>query len=126
MNLVWRLATGLVGLVNVALGLIFLIHPAEIAPQFFLEPLGTQGLASLRSDYSALFLTGGLFALLGAWRADPAPLRIPLVLLVIAFAGRTLSLVVDGVAPTAWPPFALEALMVLLLALGAAAFARRA
>jgi hypothetical protein len=125
MILFWRLVIGLVGLFNIAIGLMFLVHPRELAAMFFLEPLGTQGLATIRADFPAFFLTGGLFALLGAIRAERAPLAVPLMLLGIALAGRTLSLVVDGAPQTAFPPMLVEAVMILLLALAAAAFARR-
>jgi hypothetical protein len=125
MILFWRLVIGLVGLFNIAIGLMFLVHPRELAAMFFLEPLGTQGLATIRADFPAFFLTGGLFALLGAIRAERAPLAVPMMLLAIALAGRTLSLVVDGAPQTAFQPMAAEAIMVLLLALASMAFPAR-
>jgi hypothetical protein len=125
MILFWRLVIGLVGLVNIALGLMFLFQPRELAARFFLEPIGTQGLATLRADFPAFFLVGGLFALLGAVRAERAPLAVPMLLLAIALAGRTLSLVADGAPPTAFPPMVAEAVMILLLALASMAFAPR-
>lgn len=121
----WRLVIGLVGLFNIAIGLMFLVHPRELAGLFYLEPLGSQGLATLRADFPAFFLTGGLFALLGAIRAERAPLAVPMTLLGIALAGRTLSLVADGAPPTAFPPMLVEAVMILLLALASMAFAPR-
>lgn len=122
MKLIFRLLIGLVGLFNIGMGLAFLLRPAQMAADFFITPEGSQGLATIRADFTAFFLVGGLFALLGAVRADPAPLKVPLLLLAIAFFGRTVSLVLDGVAPTAFPPMIAEAVMVLILVGGMQAF----
>ncbi|TPE59177.1 DUF4345 domain-containing protein [Sandaracinobacter neustonicus] len=124
MTLIVRLIIGLVGLFNVAVGLMFLLNPARMGPEFALSPLGSQGLATMRADFSAFFLVGGLFALLGAIRTDPSPLKVPLLLLAIALFGRTLSLILDGTAPTAYPPMLVEAVMIALLLLGQWVFAR--
>ena len=124
MRMIFRLLVGLVGLFNVGMGLAFLLRPAQMAANFFLTPHGSQGLATLRADFTAFFLVGGLFALLGALRADPAPLKVPVLLLSIALFGRTLSLVLDGFAPTAFPPMIAEAVMVLILVGAMQAFRR--
>jgi hypothetical protein len=124
MRLIFRLLIGLVGLFNVGMGLAFLTRPAEMAADFFLTPVGSQGLATIRADFTAFFLVGGLFALLGAWRADPGPLKVPAALLAIALFGRTLSLVLDGVAATAFPPMIAEGVMILILVGGMQAFRR--
>lgn len=124
MKTIFRLLIALVGLFNVVIGLSFLTRPADMAAKFYLAPYGSQGLATIRADFTAFFLVGGLFALLGAWRADPAPLRVPLLLLAIALFGRSVSLVLDGVAPSAFPPMFAEAVMVLILVGGMQAFRR--
>lgn len=124
MRMIFRLLVGLVGLFNIGMGLAFLLRPAQMAADFFLTPTGSQGLATLRADFTAFFLVGGLFALLGALRADPAPLKVPVLLLSIALFGRTLSLVLDGVARTAFPPMIAEAVMVLILVGAMQAFRR--
>ena len=76
-----RAVVGLVGLFNLALGLGFLIDPAQAGLRFFLLSLGTQGLATMRADFTAFFVTGGTFALIAAWRAWRTPLLVPLLLL---------------------------------------------
>jgi hypothetical protein len=116
-NLV-RVVVGLAGAFNVLLGLGFLIDPAQAGLQFFLVSLGTQGLATLRADFPAFFLTGGLFAIVAAWRAWRVPLLVPLSLLGIALAGRIISLIADGAPARAFAPMAAEAVMVLILAAG--------
>ena len=124
MTFMMRLIVGLLGLFLAGMGLMFLINPAEKAADFAMTPVGSQGLASLRADFTAFFLVGGLFALLGAWRTDPAPLKVPILLLAVALFGRTVSLVLDGAGPMAWPPMVAEAVMIAILLLGQRVFAR--
>lgn len=117
-----RLLVGWVGLFNIGLGLGFLLDPQGSAARFFVVPLGTQGLATLRADFTAFFVTGGLFALVAAWRSTRTPLLVPLALLSIAITGRCVSLVLDGVPPTAGPPMIVEAMMIAILALAYRSF----
>lgn len=120
-----NVARGLVGLValfNLALGIGFLLDPAQMGLQFFLTSLGTQGLATMRADFTAFFIVGGSFALVGAWRASRAPLLVPLSLLSIALVGRAVSLVADGAPGTAFPPMVAEAVMIAILLLGYRSF----
>jgi hypothetical protein len=116
-NLV-RVLVGLTGAFNLLLGLGFLIDPAQAGLRFFLLSLGTQGLATIRADFTAFFVTGGVFALVGAWRAWRMPLLVPLCLLCIAISGRVISLVADGAPGTAFPPMAAEAVMIVILWIG--------
>jgi hypothetical protein len=118
MRNVVRASVGLVGLFNVFLGLGFLIDPAQAGLRFFLTSLGTQGMATLRADFTAFFVTGGVFALVAAWRARRLPLLVPLSLLSIAIVARMISLVADGAPTIAFTPMAAEAIMIVLLAWG--------
>lgn len=124
MATVMRVVIGLIGLFNIAIGLGFLFDPAQWAGQFFLSPVGSQGLATLRADFPGFFITGGVFALIGAVRKDAGALAVPLLLLTIAIIGRSLSLAMDGTAPTAYPPMIVEAVMIAALLLGRRSFAR--
>lgn len=118
MRNVTRAVVGLAGLFNLVLGLGFLIDPAQAGLRFFLLSLGTQGLATMRADFTAFFVTGGTFALIAAWRAWRTPLLVPLMLLSIALGGRVISLIADGAPGKAFPPMIAEALMIAVLALG--------
>jgi len=118
MRNVARAMVGLAGLFNLMLGIGFLIDPAQAGLRFFLVSLGTQGLATMRADFTAFFVTGGAFALVAAWRARRTPLLVPLMLLGIAITGRAISLIADGAPGRAFPPMAAEALMIAILALG--------
>jgi hypothetical protein len=117
-----RILVGLLGLFNFAIGLAFLLAPAEPAAAFFLQPLGTQGMATLRADFPGFFIGAATFALIGAWRAEGAPLNVPLLMLAIALFGRCVSLMMDGMAPTAVQPMVAEAVMIGILLLAKRAF----
>lgn len=121
---VMRMVIGLIAVFNIAIGLGFLLKPAQLASAFFLSPLGSQGLATLRADFPGFFITGGAFALIGAVKKDGSALAVPLLLLTIAIIGRSLSLAMDGTAPTAYPPMIVEAVMIAVLLLGRRSFAR--
>ena len=113
---------GLVGLFNMLIGFGFLLNPVKLGVQFALSPIGTQGLATIRADFPAFFLTGGLFALAGAWRADPKPLLVPLMLLGTALTGRFVSIALDGVVATTYPPMLAEAAMIAAIVLARRSF----
>ena len=49
---------------------------------------------------------------------------MPLLLLAIAISGRTISLALDGAAPTAYPPMIAEAVMIVALLLARRSFTR--
>ncbi|MCU0891656.1 MAG: DUF4345 family protein [Sandarakinorhabdus sp.] len=120
-----RLLVGAIGLFNIAIGLGFLFNPAGLAAQFFLIPDGSQGMATLRADFPGFFITGGTFALIGALQKDARALLVPMLLLAIALTGRLVSLLADGMPPTAFPPMVAEAVMITLLAIARRSFGRR-
>lgn len=113
-----RAVVALVGLFNLMIGIGFLVDPAQAGLRFFITSLGTQGMATMRADFTAFFVTGAVFALVGAWRAERTPLLVPLMLLGIAIGGRVISLIADGAPPMAFGPMAVEAVMIGILALG--------
>jgi hypothetical protein len=120
-----RIAVGLGGLLFILIGLAFLIAPAAMGEQFYITAVGSQGLATIRADMTGFFVVGGLFAAMGAWKQDPEPLKVPLLLLAIALFGRTVSLIFDGVGPTAFPPMIVEAVFIGLIVAAQREFARR-
>lgn len=124
MRQIARILVVLVALFNILMGLNFLFNPAGAAANFALTPEGTQGLATLRADFSAFFLTGGLFALVGAVRTRADLLMVPLTLLSIAIVGRAIGLVMDGAPQTAYPPMVVEAVMIAILLLARRQFGR--
>ena len=121
-----QILVGMVGLLNFLIGLGFLFNPSKMATEFALSPLGTQGMATMRADFPAFFLTGAIFSLIGAWRADRTPLLVPLMLLTFALLGRFVSIALDGTAPTTVPPIIIEAAMIGLLGLAYRTFGKQA
>jgi hypothetical protein len=123
MILLARFLAALAALFGIVVGLGFLVHPVEAGANFFLSPNGIPGLAVLRADMTAFFLTGGLLAAAGAWRRDAKLLVAPILLFVIAIAGRAVSLFADGITPGAFVPMAVEAFLVLSLLFACRIFA---
>ena len=122
---VMRIVIGLVGLFNIAIGLAFLVVPAKLAAAFFLTPIGSQGMATLCADFPGFFIGASVFALVGAWRGEARPLVVPMLMLGIALFGRVISILIDGMAPTAIQPMTVEAVMIGVLALGYRRFSAR-
>jgi hypothetical protein len=118
MNTLVRGAIAFIGVMIILIGLGFLFAPLVFAPLFYIEPIGSQGLASIRADFSGFFIGGGIFALLGAWSQRARPLLVPMVLLAIALFGRFVSLIVDGMGPAAIPPMVAEAFMLSVIYAG--------
>lgn len=114
-----RIVVGLVGAFNIALGLGFLLDPALAGQRFYLASLGTQGLATMRADFTAFFVVGGGCAMIAAVRGTRAPLPVPIALLGIALTGRAISLIADGAPAIAFPPMVAEAVMIAILAVAA-------
>lgn len=117
MSRMWRVVIAGLAIFYMLIGVGFLIDPAGSALRFALAPLGTQGLATLRADFTAFFVVAGGFALHAAWRDAAASLRMPVALLAIALLGRVVSLAADGAPPSAFPPMAVEAVTIVLMLL---------
>lgn len=126
MRSIMRVVIGLVGLFNLAVGIGFLFVPQQLAAAFFLSPIGTQGMATLRADFPGFFIGASVFALLGAWRADARLLLVPMLMLGLALTGRVVSIALDGMAPTAIQPMVVEVVMLALLLVARRSFAQRA
>lgn len=124
MILIARILVALAAVFGIVLGLGFLIDPVKFGANFFLLPNGVPGLAVLRADMCAFFLTGGIFAAAAAWHRNAGYLVAPVLLFVIALTGRTVSLIADGVTPGAFVPMAVEAFFVASLLFARRIFAK--
>lgn len=125
MNNATRLAVAGVGLLNVGLGLAFLVRPEAMAALFYITPIGSQGLATIRADFPGFFVTGGAFALWAVWMRRAEALTVPIALLSLALFGRFVSLILDGVGPSAFPPMIAEGVMIGILVFAMRSFAFR-
>jgi hypothetical protein len=115
MKTIMRGLIGVVGLFNLLIGVGFLLQPAKLAAAFYLSPIGSQGLATVRADFTGFFIGASLFALYGAWKMRAEALMVPMVMLGLALTGRFVSLGLDGQSSTAFPPMVIEAGMLVLL-----------
>jgi hypothetical protein len=118
MRSIMRVVIGLVGVLNIAIGLGFLLMPEKLALAFYIAPLGQQGMATIRADFPGFFIGAAVFALAGAWSGQARPLLVPIMMLGLALFGRLVSIALDGMAPTAIAPMVVEAVMIAILLLG--------
>lgn len=115
MSNIVRILIGLFSLLYFFLGGEFLLTPVAQGADFALTPIGIQGLATLRADFSAyFFVTAGAMAL-GAVANRPSLYWVSIALLGLTFLGRAFSLMVDGAGAMPYAPMAVEAVTVILL-----------
>ncbi len=118
MRILVRVLVGAVGVLGLLTAATFLLNTESGAASFGLRALGPLGLASMRADLFALFATVGVLSLAGAARDRADLLLAPLILIGLALAGRTLSLVMTGPSPDLVPPMVAEAVLIAILVLG--------
>jgi hypothetical protein len=115
MRLILTALIFLVGLFDLFMALNFLLNPQATALGFGLTPTGTQGLSSLRADFTAFFGVVAVCMMLGAWRRNGDLLLVPAALMGVAVLVRGLSLVLDGAYPGWQVPMVVEIVHVVLL-----------
>jgi hypothetical protein len=106
------------GIVSTLIGLGFLFMPDSTGAEFALLADGAAGLAVLRADMTAFFIVAGVCMIWGAWRRNGELLLVPAALFGIAFAGRLLTVIVEGPWPQFWAPMLAEAAAVAVTLLG--------
>jgi hypothetical protein len=94
------------------------IDPVWTGSRLGLLGQGSLGVASLRADLGAFFLTAGGFALAAAALKRPAFLTPALALIGLAFAGRLGALATLPFEAAALPPFIAEIVMLGFFAAG--------
>lgn len=114
------------GIVFVMIGLGFFFQPESTGAGFALLPDGVPGLAVIRGDMTAFFVVGGGCMIWGAWKRNGELLLGPAALFGIAFAGRLLTVAVDGATPQFWLPMLVEAATVAITLLASRHLPHRA
>jgi hypothetical protein len=104
----------LCGLLNLFMGLSFLIQPTGMVETFGLIPQGSVGLAVMRADFFSFFTVAAFCLVWGAWRRNGDLLLVPALLFGLAFTGRLVSVFVDGTVPGFWVGMSYEAFHVAL------------
>ena len=102
------------GIMFVLIGLGFFFMPDSTAASFALLPNGIPGLAVLRADMTAFFVVGGGCMIWGAWKRNGELLLVPAALFAIAFTGRLVTALVDGMTPQFWLPMIVEGATVIV------------
>ncbi len=105
----------LLGLFDLFMGLNFLLNPLATGPGLGLAPLGTQGMSTLRADFTAFFGVIAVCMMLGAWRRNGDLLLVPAALMGTAVVVRGLSLILDGTYPGWHLPMLVEGFHVIVL-----------
>ncbi len=115
MRNVARLVVGFQGIAALAVALTLWFAMDSVVAQLGLSVLDVTGRATVRADIGGLFAGIGIMALVAAWKQSPHWANAVLGLMAVALAGRTLTMVMDGIGPFTWPPMILEAVSILIL-----------
>ncbi|MEM1133851.1 MAG: hypothetical protein AAGH53_13035 [Pseudomonadota bacterium] len=118
MAIVVRSLIALLSLLYFYVATTFLFTPLVGGENFALEPMGIQGLATLRADFCAYFLVTGGAMIWGAAANRPMLYWVAIALLGITFLVRCFSLMVDGVGADPFAPMVVEAVTIVLLLIG--------
>jgi len=102
----------------------FLLDPVASAEFFAVDPIGNQGLNTLRADFGALFLGSALLLLIGLLPGKSGALQAVAVLMAVAAAGRITGFVLDGASRGTLLPLAVELFMVVFLPFAASCLRR--
>ncbi len=116
-DIIVRVLTGALGALLLVIGVQYLIDPAATAGQFGVAVSEDIGLATLRADIGGFFCGSGGLALAAAIRNRSDWLLGPIVLMVLAFVGRLITIIVDGAAPGAFTPMIVEAVTITVFGL---------
>ncbi|WP_454597545.1 hypothetical protein [Qipengyuania sp. SM2507] len=125
MHLILSAIIVLLAIIDVIVGVGFLVNPAQAGGDFGLSTLGNAGTSALRADFTAFFFVAALFMAWGAWRRRGELLLAPLALFVIAFTGRLINLLVLGGYEDWWIPMTVEMVHIVVLALAIRAWPSR-
>ncbi len=110
-----RLIVGFQGVVSVLVALAIWFALDRTVAQLGISPLDITGRATVRADMGGFFAAIGVTALVAAWRQSPQWANAVLGLMAAALAGRSVTVVMDGIGPFTWPPMIIEAISILIL-----------
>ncbi len=113
-----RLIVGLVGGLALLLAARIWISPATAVAQLGVGALSPLGTATLRADFGGFFAVAGGLALAAAIRNERRLLTGPLALAGLALIGRCATALDDGLVHPMILPMVVEAVLVVVFALG--------
>jgi hypothetical protein len=114
-----RILLAVVGVLGLAMAARFWVQPQVAAASLGVMGFNPVGVATIRADMGGFFAIAGVFALAGAWLGRSRFLFAPLGLLALALIGRLITVAHDGFVQPMVPPMAVEAVLVVIFALGA-------
>lgn len=124
-DVIFRLLTGLLGVLFLNLGIGFMVFPDILSTAFFVYPAYAQGLNAIRGDFGGLFLGMSFFCLLGAATGKGRWLSVPAIFLVFIIVGRSVSLVLDGFSAAGAQSVMAEIVFVAILTAAITFFVRK-
>ncbi|MEM7126771.1 MAG: DUF4345 family protein [Chloroflexota bacterium] len=107
-----KVLSGILTLVFVGLGLLFMFNPAATLELIQLTPEAAGGWAGIRSVFGGLFLGLAVLLLRGLMYEEWLPIRIAGIILAITILGRIISLVADGFETNLLGPIIVEIVLV--------------
>ena len=94
-----RVLCGLVALMFIGNGLLYMFAPARLLASTMLEATGDGvfGMSNIRANIGAPMVTFGILFAMGGALAEKIPLRVTIIFLVLAIIGRIAGLIAMGV-----------------------------
>ena len=115
---VLRGVIGLIGVLGLLLALQLWLNPAAPAAKLGLAATGPLGLASIRADLGGFFAGSSILALIAVIRSEAKYLTAPVLFIGLALTGRVLTVAMSGLTPDMVQPMVVEAVLLVVLALG--------
>lgn len=108
--------TALLALFFLVIGFQWLFVPHNLAGQFSIEAVGIAGVATMRADLGAFFVSAGIITACGVRDHASANAFVFCAALLIGTAafGRLVGFILDGITPLSMTPFIIELMMVAL------------
>lgn len=115
MIVITRILIGAAGALFVLLALNFLFNTDAAAASVGLDVSTLAGRGTVRADMAGYFLSGGLISLYAAIKNNGGYLWPAMLLLITAFSGRVLTIIINGYEPASLPPMVIEAVLIALI-----------
>lgn len=115
MRLILTALVFLLGMFDLFMAISFLMNPVEAGAGLGLAAPATQGLSTMRADFTAFFGVIAVCMMIGAWRRNADLLLVPAALMGTAVVVRGLGLAIDGTYSGWQVPMVVEAIHVALL-----------
>ncbi len=90
------------------LGFRSIFMPTEMTMRLGVDPVGANGLNTIRGHLGGSFVAGALLLLIGLWRNNTSWFLAAGVLMFTIALGRMMSFGLDGVDPASLPAFVVE------------------